>query len=61
MILALQKKEEYERSQECDSQLIVLTETWLHDSFNSSNLFSNAYAVYRQDRDNSLTKTSRLK
>ncbi|PNF38084.1 hypothetical protein B7P43_G16078 [Cryptotermes secundus] len=34
-----------------DFRVICLTETWLNDSFSSSNLFPDTYAVYRSDRD----------
>lgn len=30
--------------------LIALTETWLHDGINSSEVFTNDYNVFRHDR-----------
>ncbi|KAK9731122.1 hypothetical protein QE152_g13892 [Popillia japonica] len=34
-----------------DFDIIALSETWLHDGVNTSELFSDRYFVYRRDRD----------
>jgi hypothetical protein len=34
-----------------DYKIICLTETWLNESFSSSNFFPYNYAVYRSNRD----------
>lgn len=36
-------------------QLVILTETWLTDSFQNVELFEDRYTVVRQDRDNEKT------
>ena len=35
----------------CDYKIVCLTETWLNESFPSSNFFPETYTVYRSDRD----------
>lgn len=39
-----------------DYDVILLTETWLTEGINNSELFNDRYMVWRQDRDYSATK-----
>lgn len=42
-----------------DYDLIILSETWLHEFIFDAELFDNRYLVYRNDRDSSITSKSR--
>lgn len=42
-----------------DYDLIILSETWLHEHVFDGELFDNRYQVYRNDRDPSITNKSR--
>lgn len=42
-----------------DYDLIMLSETWLHEHLFDSELFDNRYLVYRNDRDSVITEKSR--
>lgn len=43
----------------CDYDLIILSETWLHECIFDGELFGNRYSVYRNDRDPIVTEKSR--
>lgn len=43
----------------CNYNLIILTETWLNDSFKNEEIFDNDWLVYRKDRNYEQTNTSR--
>lgn len=44
----------------CDYDLVVLTETWLNENFNSCNYFTDEYFVYRKDRSGLVGSDSRV-
>lgn len=44
---------------DADYHVIVLTETWLNDTFFSTQLFGHSYTVYRNDRDVTCTGKKR--
>ena len=49
----------YVAAYDAESDVIVLTETWLNDEILSSQLFSQRYTVYRKDRDSIRSGKSR--
>lgn len=51
---------EFKRNiQLCGYDVVVLTETWLHDGIKTEELFSDMFTVWRRDRDYSSTGQSR--
>jgi hypothetical protein len=46
-------------SKSCHFNVIVITETWLNDTFNNEEILDSNWTVYRKDRDYSSTGLSR--